>query len=631
MPQPLTDKNSIKKLNIWLLQLGEVLPITGDIPKKRTALLAEKLAENGHRCLWWASAFCHYKKSWVFNRDTEYELSPNITIKALKGCGYKKNFSFSRFLDHRIIARKFRKYAQKMPLPDIIVASVPPPDLACEAVLFAKKNKIPVLLDIRDQWPDVFFNYVPFWSRKFIRIIFFWDFFITKKAMEAADGLVAIMNTLLQWGLKYANRQISCKDRVFYLGYKKNTSPGPKSDKSIKLAEHIKNKFVVTFIGSFTVLCSPRILLTCAEELIGNQDICFVLAGEGQSFNQISEMSKKLPNVIITGWLNQDEIDTLLAHSHIGICPADVTIDAFTNKTFAYLAYGLPVISSYQGDLKEVIQKHQIGFYYQPNDREELKRCVLKLYGDPDLRSRMSLNAKRIFQEEFNSDRVYTRYAAHIENVFMDMKSRVKFNGGNYFLKRQFDFILALAGAFFFMPIYALISFLIYIDDGWPILFLQERVGKYGRMFKIIKFRTMKKTADPYRDVDLLGEDARLTKIGRLLRATAMDELPQLINILKGEMSFVGPKPLVYPIEDNECARYKYLDQVPGYAQRIKAVPGLTGIAQVYTPKNSSREEKFVYDNEYISKQSLLLDIKLILVSFYITIKGKWESVRKKI
>jgi len=198
-------------------------------------------------------------------------------------------------------------------------------------------------------------------------------------------------------------------------------------------------------------------------------------------------------------------------------------------------------------------------------------------------------------------------------------------------IKRIFDLVLSIMGLLIFLPLFIYICLAIYLIDGRPIFFLQNRIGKGGKVFKIIKFRSMRRASSPYEDVDLLENDTRVTSIGRILRATAMDELPQLINILRGEMSFVGPKPLPYLIEDEESKRYKYLDQVPGYQARSSVVPGLTGLAQIYAPKNSSRKEKFKFDYDYVKTQSIFLDIKLIFISFYITLKGRWESGYKKI
>jgi len=139
----------------------------------------------------------------------------------------------------------------------------------------------------------------------------------------------------------------------------------------------------------------------------------------------------------------------------------------------------------------------------------------------------------------------------------------------------------------------------------------------------------------PHQVVDI-ERDFRVTKVGRLLRATALDELPGLINILKGDMSFVGPSPLPYRIEDyriedKESSSYKTIDEVPGYQLRSQVRPGLTGIAQVYVPKNIDRRNKFRYDNLYVRNMSFCLDLKLLFLSLWVTFRGRWERRGKKV
>ena len=143
-------------MKIWLIQIGEALPVKAGIRKLRTAYLADKLIQRGHSVLWWASAFDHFGKRWLYDHDKEVTLDQSFTIKALKGIGYKKNVSLTRYIDHRIIARKFKRFIPSAQKPDIIVASLPSYDLAYYATAFAQENSIPSLADIRDQWPDIF-------------------------------------------------------------------------------------------------------------------------------------------------------------------------------------------------------------------------------------------------------------------------------------------------------------------------------------------------------------------------------------------------------------------------------------------------------------------------------------------
>ncbi|CAB1063921.1 hypothetical protein D1BOALGB6SA_8706 [Olavius sp. associated proteobacterium Delta 1] len=401
-------------MNIWVLQIGEPLPIEADIRKLRTTILSEKLTDNGHSVLWWASAFDHFKKDWVFREDKSLELKQGIKIIALKGTGYQKNISLSRYIDHRIIARKFRKMAPKLEKPDIIVASMPSYDLAYEALNFAGKNNIPIMVDIRDEWPDIFLRHVPPAIRTLVRLLLHKDFAMFKKLMQKADGLLAMMDSLLEWGIKHARRKRSWRDRIFYLGYQINTNN--LSNKILKLVEPLGDSFIVTFIGTFASYHNPSILLDCAAKLKGN-NIHFILAGDGEHFKKIEKRASNVSNIILPGWLNQGEITTLLKHSHIGVCTTTQDANFLPNKAFAYLSAGLPILSAFGGELKLIIEKYQIGFYYPPHDLATLTSHIKRLYEDRILYKKMSINASQVFNNMFDADKIYEDYSRHIEKI----------------------------------------------------------------------------------------------------------------------------------------------------------------------------------------------------------------------
>jgi lipopolysaccharide/colanic/teichoic acid biosynthesis glycosyltransferase len=199
--------------------------------------------------------------------------------------------------------------------------------------------------------------------------------------------------------------------------------------------------------------------------------------------------------------------------------------------------------------------------------------------------------------------------------------------------KRIFDITLSISGIIISTPLWLLISLAILLEDGWPFFYLQERIGKGGRIFKALKFRSMIKGAEEgIGPVQAVENDPRVTKVGKFLRATAMDELPQLINILKGDMSFVGPRALrPTEVEVHGNPEMMSIEDIPGYKERHTVTPGLTGLAQVYLPTDAPRQEKFRYDMLYIKKQGFWFDLKLILLSFWITFRGKWDSRGKKV
>ena len=199
-------------------------------------------------------------------------------------------------------------------------------------------------------------------------------------------------------------------------------------------------------------------------------------------------------------------------------------------------------------------------------------------------------------------------------------------------LKRLFDIFLSSIGLILSSPFWLIFSLAIKLVDRGPVFYRQERVGKGGRIFNALKFRSMIKDAEKESGpIQAVENDPRVTKIGRILRATAMDELPQLWNIFKGDMSFVGPRAL-RPKEKEVHGNpdEMNIEDIPAYKERMAVRPGLTGMAQVYLPTDALRSEKFKYDLLYIKNQSFLLDLKLIFLSFWITFRGKWESRQKK-
>lgn len=174
-----------------------------------------------------------------------------------------------------------------------------------------------------------------------------------------------------------------------------------------------------------------------------------------------------------------------------------------------------------------------------------------------------------------------------------------------FFIKRIFDICIALGGLIFLLPIIAIVAILVRTKLGSPIIFTQERVGKDNKIFKMMKFRTMRDGVDKMGNI--LPDEERLTSFGKKLRASSLDELPELINILKGDMSLVGPRPLL-------------VDYLPLYSKeqirRHDVMPGLTGWAQINGRNSIKWREKFKLDVWYVDNWNWKLDIKIILLTF---------------
>ena len=183
------------------------------------------------------------------------------------------------------------------------------------------------------------------------------------------------------------------------------------------------------------------------------------------------------------------------------------------------------------------------------------------------------------------------------------------------FFKPLLDKALALTGLIILSPVMISVAVLIYLWDGKPILFVQERPGYKEKIFKIYKFRTMTNERD--KNGNLLPDEKRLKGIGKIIRSLSLDELPQLFNVLKGDMSFVGPRPLL-------------VEYLPLYNERQRkrhdVKPGITGLAQVMGRNALSWKEKFEYDVYYVENLSFWLDLKIILLTIWKVLKREGIS-----
>ena len=168
-------------------------------------------------------------------------------------------------------------------------------------------------------------------------------------------------------------------------------------------------------------------------------------------------------------------------------------------------------------------------------------------------------------------------------------------------MKRIVDIVISLIALVLLSPIFCLVAFKVRKNLGSPIFFLQERPGKDGKLFKMIKFRSMKDAVD--KEGNPLPDEQRITPFGQKLRSTSLDEMPQLINVLKGDMSIVGPRPQMKDFLEH---------YTPEQMRRHEVKPGMTGLAQVSGRNNLSWEEKFGLDVQYVDTHSLLLDFKIM-------------------
>ena len=215
----------------------------------------------------------------------------------------------------------------------------------------------------------------------------------------------------------------------------------------------------------------------------------------------------------------------------------------------------------------------------------------------------------------------------------MNSKSSTSFGRKLYFFqKRIFDIIMSIIGLVFLLPVFIIIIIAIKLDSKGPAIFVQERIGKNGKLFKFYKFRSMvenaddvlfemlkgsSKEAEEYRINKKLENDPRITKVGKIIRKCSLDELPQLLNILKGDMSFIGNRPYL----EREIP-----DMGDYYKDIIKSKPGLTGLWQVNGRSNTTFETRLKLEKKYSEEMCFLLDLKIFIKTFVVVLKTNGAS-----
>ncbi len=412
-------------MRVWVVKIGEILPIKGSNRLLRTGIIANLLAKQGNEVVWWTSTFDHFLKKQIYQDDVELVQSNNYKIVLLKGIGYKKNVSLKRLIDHKIISNKFRKriYAEEK-MPDIIVCAYPTISLAYECIRYGKKFNIPVIIDVRDLWPDIFFHeLLP--SRFSIPLLKISNLFFKKHiaVFKSANSIIGITEKILDWGLKYADRKRTNSDTVFYLSYeKKNISFSHKMPSLLAEKGVIFNKeiFYVCLVGTISEYKFTFEKIITAAKILFEQKtpIKFLICGEGEALADLKAKTSEITNVQYTGWINHEEISYILQNSDFGLAPyrnSYTYITSIPSKISEYFAYGLPVISSLTGELELFLAKHKAGFTYQTG--EELARLLIDLVNNSASLNKIRKNNLSLYEDEFRSDNVYNKYIQHIYNI----------------------------------------------------------------------------------------------------------------------------------------------------------------------------------------------------------------------
>jgi len=372
--------------------------------------------------------------------------------------------------------------------------------------------------------------------------------------------------------------------------------------------------FVATFTGAHGLANGLDAVLVAAAEVCkrGRTDIYFVFIGEGNQKPALVERAhrEKLGNCLFVGPMPKKVLAQFLCRrANVGLIIL-ANVPAFyygtsPNKFFDYLASSLPVLVNYPGWMAEMVTAQGAGMAVPPEDPVAFMDALMKMADARTATTEMGLRGRNFAKREFLQADLAQRCVSVMEGAVV-MGSEKKMSAYRRWGKRCLDLLVLVVASPLVLSVTTVVALIVRLQMGRPVCFRQWRPGHKAEPFTLLKFRTMNSARDE--EGNLLPDEERLTKLGVLLRRYSVDELPQLWNVLKGDMSLVGPRPLLM----------RYVDRyTPEQARRHEVQPGITGWAQVNGRNALSWEEKFDKDVWYVDHMSVWLDAKIIVQTIW--------------
>lgn len=490
---------------------------------------------------------------------------------------------------------------------DVVFATTTPLTAGIPAMFARWLRGKPFVFEVRDLWPElpkamgVIKNPVLLWLMSLLE----WcSYHSAHRLIALAPGMV---DGIVRRGVPSARIAMipnGCDFSIF-------AAPG----EPWRPAGVSAQDFMAVFTGTHGMANGLDTVLDAAMVLKqhGRSDIKLVLMGDGKLKADLRRRAEHdgLTNVIFHDPVNKRRLAGLLAGADMGM-QVLANVPAFyfgtsPNKFFDYISAGLPVIKNYPGWLAELIDERGCGFAVPPDDPEAFAAALEKAADNRELLPAMKEAASRLARERFDRD--------ELGGQFVEWVIGAKKNKSDYVAKRLLDVLAAGMAILLLSPVLLVLAILARTKLGSPILFQQTRPGLDEQSFQMMKFRTMTDARDE--KGNLLPDEQRLVPFGQFLRSTSLDELPELFNVLKGDMSLVGPRPLLM----------EYLPlYTPEQARRHEVRPGITGWAQINGRNALSWEEKFELDVWYVDNRSLWLDIKILFLTVLKVLKREGIS-----
>lgn len=407
-------------LRAWLVTVGEPLPTDPGTPRLlRTGMVASQMHRRGLEVTWWTSSFDHQRKALRVGVPESGRSPEGYRLELLAGEPYASNVSLARIRNHRQTAAQFASRAASSPRPDVILCSYPTIELSQAAIAYGRANGVPVVLDLRDLWPDIFLNLAPALLRPLARLALSAMFRASRQACRQASAIVGITDAFVDWGVHRAGRVRSPLDVAFPLAYEANSPPHADMRRAREYwdAAGVRaDGFNLCFFGTLGRQFDIPAVIEAARRM-ADRPVRFVLCGSGDSLQEFRSQAKGLPNVLFPGWVDAAAIRVLMERSAAGLAPYH-SEKSFTmsipNKAIEYMAGGLPLLSSLRGELAALLEETGAGLTWVEGEPTSLEACIERLRLDPGLRSGMAERSLATYGERFRAEKVYGRLIDHL-------------------------------------------------------------------------------------------------------------------------------------------------------------------------------------------------------------------------
>lgn len=420
-------------MRVWIIKENEFTAmLSGKARASRAAMLAEYFVDAGNEVVAWSSLWIHDAKTYINEQRKKIEIKKGLIIHIIPSeKTYKKNVSFSRIAQEREIGRNFISEIQKEPLPDLIYSCWPLMETSFAAVKFANDHGIPVIIDIRDLWPDIFIQPVSDKLKSIAGLVI--DLLFkkhTQYVMQNADMVTGTIPKAIVLAERYG-RNLNENDKCVFHCYKKPVFNDDEIRASLKFWKEHHGVDDRTF--NIVLFCSIRkrimdfdTLFAAAEKLQGAH-VKFIICGKGESYEEVKEKASSLDNVVVPGLMPQRELWSLASISEIGLLPYFNTFDfedSLPTKFSEYLASSLIILTSMTGLSKTVVEENRCGFYYGSPD--DLVALILKLRDDNTLFEKMRWNSQDLFKKSFNADIVYKSFVTELMKLAHSSRRQIQ-------------------------------------------------------------------------------------------------------------------------------------------------------------------------------------------------------------